>query len=192
MTVRRFIYDVIGQWPELTWKWRELCDRELCVSYVIFQLSITNGSGAIARKPSEGGTRPHRPVEVGFVGNSAKTASLSAAVFLVHLFPHPLGTLCEHFSPRSFKVRSLGKAKWPHVPQRSNLPPNYSTWWFQIFKSGHGLDMRSHFKVDLSWCNYTSLDAAQQENDYGVIIIVLSLGSLKSLHKKKIRTIFTI
>ena len=49
-------------WPDLTWKWKVHNVRlEWGVIHAKFQLSIGNGSGAIARKPSGGGGEaPHR------------------------------------------------------------------------------------------------------------------------------------
>ena len=78
VTMRRFTYGVIGQWPDLTWKWKkkfvmsDLTCSDLKMKCFIwsglngggvghdkFQLSIANGSRAIARKPSRGGVPWH-------------------------------------------------------------------------------------------------------------------------------------
>ena len=56
VTVRRYTFDVIGQWPDLTWEWKKFITFGLNnVSHTKFQLFIANDSGAIARKSSHGG-----------------------------------------------------------------------------------------------------------------------------------------
>ena len=47
-------YDAISQWSDLTWKWKKIHNgrHDWGVSLAKFQLSIANGAGAIARKPS--------------------------------------------------------------------------------------------------------------------------------------------
>ena len=59
LAVQRFTYDVIGQWPDLTWKcdWCQKVWLESRVSYAKFQLSIYNAFWAVPEKPS-GGVAP--------------------------------------------------------------------------------------------------------------------------------------
>ena len=60
VTVRRSTYDVIGQWPDLTWKWKQFHNvrHQWRISLANFQLSITNGCRAISRSPSSEGWHP--------------------------------------------------------------------------------------------------------------------------------------
>ena len=61
--MQRFTYDVIGQWPDLTWKcdWCQKVRLESRVSYAKFQLSIYNAFWAVPEKPSGGWHQPPPP-----------------------------------------------------------------------------------------------------------------------------------
>ena len=51
-----------------------------------------------------------------------------APPFLVHLIIHQFYTCCENFRPRSFKVRSPGHLKWPHLIKSFNVCHSYTEW----------------------------------------------------------------
>ena len=59
-----------------------------------------------------------------------------------------------------------------------------------FFGSSHDLDLRSNFKHDLSWSNYTSLDASRQEKHHAGKINVVSLLSQSCYRKKTKKTLF--
>ena len=52
--------DVIGQWPDLTWKWKKVLNVRLewGISEAKSQFSISNSSAAFTRKPSGGHLSP--------------------------------------------------------------------------------------------------------------------------------------
>ena len=54
---------------------------------------------------------------------------------------------------------------------------------YDLFGSGHGLDLRSNFKHDLSRSNYTSFDASKQEKYDAGKINAVSLLSQKLLQE---------
>ena len=54
---------------------------------------------------------------------------------------------------------------------------------YDLFGSGHDLDLRSNFQHDLSMSNYTSFDASRPEKHDAGKINVVSLLSQKLLQK---------
>ena len=54
-----------------------------------------------------------------------------------------------------------------------------------LFRSGHDLDLRSNFQVDLSRSNYSSFDASRREEHDAGKSNVMALMSQKLLTKKR-------
>ena len=78
--------------------------------------------------------------------------------FLAYLFTHPFHTLCKNFSPRSFKVRSPGPVKWPHVPKNFNLRHSYNS-------------CAINFKTSRDWLEWSYLQ------NQGLVFVYLFMNS---------------